>query len=172
MRTSLRACLYRLQRQTAAEAEVEMVCLAGGNHRLAVISQGDFAYMEKVCGQCPVPAALSPEANPCLYLLPFRIFRGTEVETLYHCRALYRLNPKRADRSLSLHFPKACEWWFPHPLEFLPPGTEWHTLRARGLYLGEIEEPSPPRWHWGFLGQPELPARWRRLWSWLARKLR
>jgi hypothetical protein len=159
----LRACLYRLERPLAGTADKEIVCLAGGNHRLG-LAGGDARYLASVCGQCPIPEALSEEAKPCLYLLPIRIFGEIEIKTLYQCRALYRLNPKRADRSLSLHFPKACEWWFPHPLEFLPPGTEWHTHLARGLYLGEIAEPPPP-WNWGAPPPPEPLPRWRRLLS-------
>jgi hypothetical protein len=163
---TLRPCLYRNQRLRENAAEVEIVCLAGGNHFLG-IAGGDLRYLEEVCGSCPVPDALTEEARACLYLLPLRIFRENEIETIYQCRVLYRLNPKRADRSLSLHFPQACEWWFPHPLEFLPPGTEWHTLQARGLLLGELVEPTPPPWHWGPPRHAEPPAGWRRLLSWI-----
>ncbi len=169
VRPGLRPCIYRKERPREDAPGVEFVCLAGGNHPLG-IKEGDQAYLKEVCGSCPIPAALTREAKACLYLLPIRIFLGAEIETLYQCRVLYRLNPKRADRSLSLHFPKACEWWFPHPLEFLPPGTEWHTLRARGLYLGEIEEPAPPSWHWGPSSRSEPPSGWRRLLSWISRK--
>jgi len=166
---NLRPCLYRKQRPVEDDTEVEIVCLAGGNHRLG-ITGSDLTCVESVCGQCPIPDVLTEEAKPCLYLLPIRIFGEVEIETLYQCRVLYRLNPKRADKSLSLHFPKACEWWFPHPLEFLPPGTEWHTYRARGLYLGEIEEPAPPPWYWGSPSHPEPGPGWRRLLSWIAKK--
>ena len=171
MTVALKPCLYRKQRPVEEEAEVEIVCLAGGNHRLAITGSGDLTYLETVCGQCPIPDALTDEAKACLYLLPIRIFGEVEIETFYQCRALYRLNPKRADKSLSLHFPRACEWWFPHPIIFLPPGTEWHTNRARGLYLGEIEEPAPPPWHWGSPSPPESRSGWRRVLSWIARRV-
>jgi len=167
---ALRPCLYRKQRPVEDATEVEIVCLAGGNHRLGIIGS-DLAYMETVCGQCPIPDVLTDEAKACLYLLPIRIFGEIEIETFYQCRAFYRLNPKQADKSLFLHFPRACEWWFPHPIEFLPPGTEWHTLRARGLYLGEIEEPAPPPWYWGSPSPPESPSRCRRLLSRLVKKV-
>jgi len=165
-----RPCIYRKEHQVEDAAEVEIVCLAGGCHRLGIIGS-DQTYLEYVCSQCPIPDALTDEAKACLYLLPIRIFGESETETLYHCRWLYKLNPKRADKLLSLHFPKACEWWFPHPIEFLPPGTEWHTLRARGLYLGEIEEPEPPPWHWNSPHPPEPRHGWRRLLSWVAKKV-
>jgi hypothetical protein len=167
---ALRPCLYRKQRAMEDEAEVEIVCLAGGNHRLGIAGV-DLKYLEDVCGQCPIPGALTDEARACLYLLPFRIFGEVEIETLYHCRWLYRLNPQRADKLLSLHSPKACEWWFPHPIIFLPPGTEWHTNRARGLYLGEIEEPAPPPWYWGPPSPAESRSGWRRLLSWIGRRV-
>jgi len=133
---ALRPCLYRKERPVEDAAEVKIVCIAGGNHRLG-IAGSDLKYMEDVCGQCPIPDALTDEAGACLYLLPIRIFGEVEIETFYQCRWLYKLNPKRADKSLSLHFPKACEWWFPHPIEFLPPGTEWHTHRARDSTLAK-----------------------------------
>lgn len=163
----LRPCLYREARAPDGGGPTELVCLAGGRHPLGVVG-GDLCYLMKVCGTCPIPAALSEEAKPCLYLLPLRIFGEEEIDTLYHCRWLYRLNPRRADRHLSLHFPKACEWWFPHPVEFLPPGTVWHTLRAHRLYLGEIAEPAPPPWHWGPRPLPEWQPRWRRFLKWLS----
>jgi len=166
---ALRPCIYRKEHQIENSAEVEIVCLAGGNHRLG-IAGSDLSFLENVCGECPVPEALTDEAMACLYLLPIRIFGEAEIETFYFCRWLYKINPKRADKLLSLHFPKACEWWFPHPIEFLPPGTEWHTLRARGLYLGEIEEPEPPPWYWGPSGWSAPPSRWERLLSWLTKR--
>lgn len=163
---TLAPCLYRQKQPTGDGGGVELVCLAGGNHPLGLLG-GDLNYMTKVCGSCPIPAALREEAKPCLYLLPLRIFRENEIETLYHCRWLYRLNPRRADRLLSLHFPKACDWWFPHPVEFLPPGTAWHTHRARRLYLGEIQEPATPIWQWAASPLSEPLPRWRRFLKWL-----
>lgn len=167
---ALRSCIYRKERPIEGIAEVELVCLAGGNHRLGILG-GDLADMEFVCDRCPIPDALTDEAGACLYLLPIRIFGEVEIGTLYHCRWLYKINPKRAGKFLSLHFPKACEWWFPHPIEFLPPGTEWHTLQARGLYLGEIEELAPPPWYWVLPNDAEAPSGWRRLLSWIVKKV-
>ncbi len=158
---ALNPCLYRQERPLPGAHEVEIVCLAGGNHRLGIKGR-DPAYLEKACGDCPVPDALADEDRTCLYLLPLRIFGDSGIETLYHCRWLYKLNPKRVNRLLSLHFPRSCEWWFPHPIKFLPPGTEWHTLRAWGLYLGTIEGPEP-LWRWSAPDFPEYPSGWRRL---------
>ena len=166
---ALRFCLYRKERPVEDSAEVEIVCLAGGNHRLAIIGIGS-TYMECICGECPIPGVLTDEAHACLYLLPFRIFGGGKPQTLYQCRPFYRTNPKRADKFPCLNLSRFCPWWFPHPIEFLPEGTEWHTHRARGLYLGEIEEPEPPPWRWGSPSYPAPSARWRRLLSWIARK--
>jgi len=165
---AVRPCIYRKERPLGGASEVEIVCIAGGYQRLGTVGS-DRTYMENVCDQCPIPDALTDEARACLYLLPIRVFGEAEIETFYLCRWLYKINPKRADKLLSLHFPKACEWWFPHPLEFLPPGTEWHTHRARGLYLGEIEEPAPPPWFWISPSKPEPPSRWQRLLTWIAK---
>jgi len=165
---SLRPCIYRKERPQEDAAEVEIVCIAGGDHRLGIVGS-DGTYMETVCGHCPIPGALTDEAKACLYLLPIRIFGEAEIETFYLCRWLYKINPKRGDKLLSLHFPKACEWWFPHPIEFLPPGTEYHTHRARGLYLGEIEEREPPPWFWSPPSQSELPSMWQRFLAWIAK---
>lgn len=84
---ALGPCLYRKHCPIEDAAEVAVVCLAGGNHRLGILG-GDLAGMEFVCGQCPIPDALTDEAGACLYLLPIRIFGEVEIQTLYHCRWL------------------------------------------------------------------------------------
>jgi hypothetical protein len=166
---ALRTCLYRQERPVEDATDIEIVCLAGGNHHLGIIGS-DLTYMDSVCGQCPIPDVLTEESTACLYLIPIRIFGEVEIETLYQCRVLYDLNPQRADKSPFLHLPRACPWWFPHPIDFLPQGTEWHTHRARGLYLGEIEKPAPP-WSWGSASHPEPPSRLDRLLSWIAKRV-
>jgi hypothetical protein len=167
---ALRPCLYRKLRPVEDGTEVEIVCIAGGNHRLG-ITGSDLTCMRYVCGQCPIPDVLTEESKACLYLIPMRIFGEAEAETLYQCRALYNINPERADKSPCLNAPGLCPWWFPHPIEFLPPGTEWHTHRARGLYLGEIEKPAPPPLRLVSVTSPEPSSRWRCLLSWIAKRV-
>ena len=170
MTMALRFCLYRKERPVEDSAEVEIVCLAGGNNRMGIIGN-DLTYMECVCGECPIPDVITEEARACLYILPIRIFGEVEIETLYQCRPLYKVNPERADKSPCLNAPRLCPWWFPHPIDFLPEGTEWHTHRARGLYLGEIERPALAAWRLVSPSPPESPSRWRRLLSWIAKRV-
>lgn len=129
-----------------------------------------LSYLSRVCGECSVPEVLSREARGCLYLLPMRIFEGDQAagvaRTLYHCRTFYDLNPKRPATTARWHVPGLCSWWFPRPHSFLPPDTEWHTERAMGLYLGELEAPVRTP----FYGSRETGAPdtwWERFKDWL-----
>jgi hypothetical protein len=164
---ALKRCIYRMERPIDEVAEVEIVCLAGGNHRLGSAGS-DPTYMD-ICGHCPIPDALTEEAGACLFLLPIRIFGEAGIETLYQCRFFYDVNPERADKSPFVHIPGACLLWFPHPIDILPQRTEWHTHRARALYLDEIQKPVPA-WRLYSRRTPESSSRWQRLLFWITKK--
>jgi len=108
-------CPYRQQRPVADALDGEFVCVAGDNHRLGTTGS-DLANLEQICRECPIPGILTEEAKPCLHLIPIRIFAEAEVQTLYHCRIFYHINPERADGSPAWMLvtpkpPKPTVWW-------------------------------------------------------------
>jgi len=135
--TGLRSCPYR--RPTCPENANGpwVVCLAAPSGE-SEASNPYGMHGTDHCVPCPVPDAFRKEIKTCLYLLPIRLWDGSNVQTFFHCRLLYEFNPKRANTSYTFHSPELCPWWFPHPKTFLPPQTEWHTNRAVGLYRGKI----------------------------------
>ncbi|HED03976.1 MAG TPA: hypothetical protein ENI60_04325 [Candidatus Fraserbacteria bacterium] len=102
-------CLFREQALDEAGRAVYH-CRAGGDFVLGTV--GSLA-VQQICGSCLVPAEYAPERQPCLYLVPLRVFGSAGTPTFLLCRWFYHSGPRSWVHSAEQQCP--CPHWFPHP---------------------------------------------------------
>lgn len=91
-----------------------IICEAGGGVVLHGKGKGREATL--FCPACDIPRALA-HPRACLYLVPFRIFRGDQAKSYYACR--WRLDFKPLFFPEDIEWCRACRHWFPRPPEEL-----------------------------------------------------
>ena len=166
-------CPFRVMRSPAKEGDVEgacrtVVCGAGGG---AIIDDaGAGPGKNPCCEACDIPLALAhPKA--CLYLVPFRVFKGDEARSFYACR--WRLDFKPLYFPENIDWCRACSHWFPRPPEDLVANQADFSRQALALYLSDPTPYLHPALKDLYTKIPEEKKNWvQRLWRKTQRLIR
>lgn len=92
----------------------QIICEAGGGFVLGTTESINVA--QKICISCDIRQSLTFR-YACLYVVPFRVFQDSQVQTYYGCRWYFRLNPRNTPKNMD--WCMGCRDWFPRPHESL-----------------------------------------------------
>jgi hypothetical protein len=91
-----------------------VLCQAGGNFSLGTVGR-DTERIIQICQSCDIPMSMSKGTSPCLHLIPFRVFNGSEVLSYYACQWFFSFDPKGAHKQRESQCEGNCLFWFQRP---------------------------------------------------------
>ena len=170
MEPGLPPCELRWERPIEGDGSgaVEIICIAAGGKRLAV-KGGDPREMLATCGSCTIPKESA--RRPCLYLLPIKTERDSQVRDYFLCRWFYTLKPEEPATKTDWMC-VGCPYWFPRPpihfFKDLERITQKLPQYPQDVWAGRITR--KPLGFWPAPWSPPIP-RWKRLlgrlfWLW------
>ena len=92
----------------------QVLCQAGGNFFLGIVGK-DTERIIQICQSCDIPPSMSKGTSPCLHLIPFRVFNGSEVQSYYVCQWFFSFDPKGAHKKRESQCEGSCLFWFQRP---------------------------------------------------------